>query len=795
MRTRYLALALLFLAAVAAPLLLRHDDARTAAQMAGPAPVPEEALEALEQGRYWRASRILRQYLAVTPDTAPETILLAAQAEAGWGGWPRVESLLEGVDWLDRAAGGSGWELLARSRFEQGEWTESEAAYRRYLEVAVDAGDRERGLVQAGQARALRQAERYAEAVAAFERAATSLPQIADWLAIFAAEAAAAAGDTTTVEANLTSVDADLAREWAWRLRATTYRSLGAYDRALRIATAAASELDAASDRAAAWELVGRIRLERGDTAGAGDAFRRAMAASASGSAAIDAARQLTELPGLTAADRLRIGRVYLRNGNRERGIAGLTAYLESGSGSEAERREIRFDVAEAYFELGDYDEAVSRLLRLEADSPGARLGSEALYLTGRAQYRQGKVDEALATLRRTADRYPGQPAATQALYLIADLRHDAGDVETARTFYRRAIESDVDSYEAGLSMMRLASMAIVDDRPRDALEIFERYRARYPNGRRYEQATYWAAKMYDRLGETQLARGRMRAVWEAAPIGYYGVRAADHLGGSLTDLVLEPSPPAAAGLEDEVARALLRLDLLREIGRDDAVAKEIDRLREHFEDRDGALYRAAEALNERGFTFDGISLGWRIHEREGAWNLRLLRIIYPFPYHDAILAEAEERGLDPWLVAGLIRQESMFDADIRSRAGAIGLMQIMPQTGRGLARAAGIAAFDESILEQPEINVHLGTAYLQEMLDRYDGRIPAVLAAYNAGPSRVARWREFPEWENQELFAERVPYSETRDYIRKVQLNRALYRMLYGGGATEAAPSGDSAR
>ncbi|MGH9459363.1 MAG: transglycosylase SLT domain-containing protein, partial [Thermoanaerobaculia bacterium] len=329
-------------------------------------------------------------------------------------------------------------------------------------------------------------------------------------------------------------------------------------------------------------------------------------------------------------------------------------------------------------------------------------------------------------------------------------------------------------------------SMDIVNGRLRDALEIFERYRARYPNGRRYQQATYWAGKMHERLGEPELARERMRELWASNPIDYYGIRAADYLGGSIADLALEPSPQPTDSLQGDVARAIVRLDLLREIGREDAIAEEIDRLRQHFDNRDGALYLVAEALNERGFTVAGVNLGWDIYGVEGAWNPRLLRIIYPFPYSGIVLAEAEERGLDPWLVAGLIRQESLFDADIRSAAGAVGLMQVMPPTGEDLARAAGIENFREELLEQAEINVHLGTAYLVEMLERYDRRIPAVLAAYNAGPTRVARWREFPEWSNQELFSERVPYAETRDYIRQVQLNRALYRMLYGDGEVE---------
>lgn len=780
MRSRYLVLAVLFLATALAPLVLRRSAQPNAADAPGAPGVPAEALEALKQGRYWRASRILRDYLAVAPDTTPETRLLAAQAEAGWGGWPRVERLLADASWLDRVAGGSGWELLGRSRFELGDWAASEAAYRQYLRVAADSGDRDRGLAEARQGLALTAAGKHGEALAAYDRAARHLPQLADWIHLFAADAAAGAGDTAEVSRRLVAMGPDLARERGWRMQARVYRKVNAYGDATRVAIDAANGLDDASARAEGWELAGRLRLERGDTAGARDAFRRAIEASAGSRAAVDAARQLSGLPGLTAADQLRIGRLYLRHGNLERAIAGLNAYLDTGEGAPAERAQIRYDLARAVFNAGRYDDAEARLLRLADEQVPDRIGAQALYLAARAQYRDGRVTESLATLRRTADRYPAEEAATEALYLVADLRHDAGALAEAREFYGRAIDSDHDSNEAGLAMMRLAGMAWADGEVKTALDIFERYRARFPNGRRYQQATYWAGRAYAALGDETMASERMVQTWKHDPFDYYGARAAEQLDGSLAEVRLEPSPEPGESLRGDVARALLRLDLLRELGRNDAADAEVDRIKRHFGERDGALYLVAEALNDRGYTFSGIALGWEIYRREKAWNARLLRIIYPFPYRSLLLAEARERGVDPYLVAGLIRQESMFSAAISSPVGAVGLMQIMPRTGAGLAQGAGISGFEDDMLKLPEINLHLGVRYFAEMLRRYDGNLPAVLAAYNAGPGRVTRWREFPEWKDPELFTERIPYTETRDYVKKVQQNRVLYRMLY---------------
>ncbi len=114
------------------------------------------------------------------------------------------------------------------------------------------------------------------------------------------------------------------------------------------------------------------------------------------------------------------------------------------------------------------------------------------------------------------------------------------------------------------------------------------------------------------------------------------------------------------------------------------------------------------------------------------------------------------------------------------SGAGAIGLMQIMPPTGRTLARAAGPENFEPELLRQPEVNVHLGTRYLRGMLDRFDGQLPLVLSAYNAGPTRAERWKDLPEARDAELFIDRIPYNETREYVRKVLVHRALYQALY---------------
>ncbi|MBI4409382.1 MAG: transglycosylase SLT domain-containing protein [Gemmatimonadetes bacterium] len=557
-------------------------------------------------------------------------------------------------------------------------------------------------------------------------------------------------------------------------------RRAGDLTGAARTAEAAANGLDAARGRARAWRQTGELRLALGDTAAARAALLRAMEAAPMVMAAVEAANLLYALPPGPADERLRVGRLYLRHGNLTRGIEALLAFLATSALPPVERAEIRLELGRAYFRAARYAEAERALLELAADAPSSAIAAEALFLAGRAQYRQGREADARATLLRTAERHPRERAAAEALFLLADFDHDDGRLESAREYYRRVADTRPELSQAGLALMRLGGMAWLAGDAARAAEIFDEYRGKQPDRPRYQQASYWAARAYQRAGAHSLAAERLREARRVEPLSYYGLRAAELLGEPPLGFAMEAAPALNPAWEAEVATAVARLDLLRELGLAEEAAFEVERLKRHFAQQDGKLYALAEALNERGYTYTGILIGREMQRREGAWNPRLLRIVYPFPYRNLVLAEAEERGLYPFLHAGLIRQESMYNAQVVSPAGAIGLMQLMPRTGRMLAQSAGVRRFAADLLEHPELNLHLGAAYLAELLGRY-GRRSAALAAYNAGPHRVSRWRAYPEFADDELFAERIPFAETREYLKAVQQNARLYALLYG--------------
>ena len=137
---------------------------------------------------------------------------------------------------------------------------------------------------------------------------------------------------------------------------------------------------------------------------------------------------------------------------------------------------------------------------------------------------------------------------------------------------------------------------------------------------------------------------------------------------------------------------------------------------------------------------------------------------------------------LEVGFVAGLTRRESLFDREVVSIANAVGLMQLLPRTAADVARRAGVPEFDSGQLTEAEVNLLLGTQYLSEMLDRFGGYKEAGLISYNAGPHRYLQWRDFAEREaDPELFVERIPFRETRDYVKAVTALENIYTRLYG--------------
>jgi soluble lytic murein transglycosylase len=153
----------------------------------------------------------------------------------------------------------------------------------------------------------------------------------------------------------------------------------------------------------------------------------------------------------------------------------------------------------------------------------------------------------------------------------------------------------------------------------------------------------------------------------------------------------------------------------------------------------------------------------------------------FPMPHRAVVLQRSRDIGLDPAYVYGLIRQESRFVTDARSGVGASGLMQVMPATARWTAKKIGMTNFNPEQLADRDTNIAIGSGYLKLVLDSFEGSMPLAAAAYNAGPTRPRAWRNGPVVEGA-IWAENVPFNETRDYVKKVLANTTQYAAVITG-------------
>jgi soluble lytic murein transglycosylase len=751
----------------------RAPAAAATALVRGP-DVPADVAQLLAQERNWRAARRLRDL--TNPQSDPELLLVAAKTEAGWGGWENVFDLLEGKDWLDRVGGGDGWYLLGRAYEQGGQWERAAAAYGKYVSLRADTGSAahrgERAVGELRHALALLRAGRVDDGVRALDHVRGDVPAVSGWVATLAAEALAERGDTARVRTFLVAEEDDLpspSRAWSARLRAHVAARDVAGARALAVAYR--QQATEPADRAALDLAAARAMLELRDTASARQRLRAALAESPS----VDAARLLTGIGGLTPDDRLAIATVYDRAGNKPRAIDGYRAFLAATPGN----ADVRLRLVRALFAAGRYADVDAAATPLYA--AGGAVGAEAMYLTGRAQYRRNQRPQARATFLRTAERFPGTPSAAEALFLVADIAHDADDLAGARAGYQRTAQRAPGTERAGLALMRLGGMAMVSRDYAAAQAAFDQGRgvdAYWP------QATYWAGRARAARGDSAGAAALYREVRAREPLSYYALQSASRLRQPYWPIPLRPdSATADADATETVAGWLYGIDLLRAAGLDAEAAAEVARRVKQAGASRALLYPLAEAINERGYTSQGIRIALALQEKDEPVSARFLRILYPLPYRGIIEGEARARELEPALVAAMIRQESWFNAKAVSGPGARGLMQVMPETGRGVAAGMGIRQWDAELLFNPEINVALGTRFLADQMRAYDGSLPSVFAAYNAGPGRIRTWSRFPEYRDEELFTERIPFVETRDYVKILTRNMALYRGLYEFG------------
>jgi soluble lytic murein transglycosylase len=235
-------------------------------------------------------------------------------------------------------------------------------------------------------------------------------------------------------------------------------------------------------------------------------------------------------------------------------------------------------------------------------------------------------------------------------------------------------------------------------------------------------------------------------------------------------------------------ARELLAIGLER------AAAREMKVLASKYAGNAGVQFLLADVYVRGGEPFKAngvLQRQFRQFIRHGGENIpqRFWQILYPLAYWETIRAEAERRGLDPYLVASIIRQESGFEPSTVSSAGAVGLMQIMPAEASRIAENGGLGAIARDDLFDPETNIAVGAAEYAQKLALMNGNHTLAIASYNAGESAVSRWLARTSMEDPDRFIEAIPYAETRLYVKTVTRNRSEYRRIYES-PSEAHPT-----
>ena len=740
-------------------------------------PTVDSARAEFEAGRYWHASQILRESGTDGALPTPSEVLLLARADAGWNNWEGVLAELEEAAWLDGIGGGEGRLLLARALEAAERWDEALQHYQRFRSTGAIAN--ESPWAASREAQVAARAGLWVPMLGALEAAGRRSPELSKWTVLRLARNSLESGDAEQALRILPMIRGDSAiAELAWDLEPRAWLVAGDTARALdRYAALLQGDLRAAQ-RGEAMEAIGALAAVSGDDQAARAAYEASLDAYPRGASAVRAAWGVLRTGTVDAEQALRSARILDQARENHQALQAYERHLVALSEAVQPEPAVQLARARLLSAVGTHQAAVVEFRKLvETDDPVFEL--RVLDEWHAARSRQGRRDAVRTIEGWIIDRFPESRQAVDIVVARANSALARGTYAEAAAGYERAIAMEPSHASAGLARMRLGQIRLQQNDEEAVLEVFGSYLEEFPNGQRWAEATYWVARSLEALGRDEDAREYLSEIRDRDVLSYYGV-----LVFNLLEEPFRPDVPAGPVSAPRIwlQSELRTLDLLVAAGLDAGVDAHIEGL---IARTDGSVPESldlADALIERGFAIAGINLGRDLLGSGAPQTKRLLRVLYPFPYRELVTREAHERGIDPILLAALIRQESAFTPAIHSPAGAIGLMQVMPSTGRDLARRQGIRGFTAASLETAEINLHLGTRFWLDMEQRYaDGKLPLVLSAYNAGPTRARRWRQLPEFEDPLRFTERIPFDETRGYVKNITRNIGLYQFLYG--------------
>jgi len=663
-------------------------------------------------------------------------------------------------------------------------------------------GTRSAGLARLAAGLALLEAERPSEAAAALRRADVARTALVDHAFLSLGRALAAAGDASAPAAYVEAAQARPQGPLACPARLLAGEALLEKEPARALA-ALEPATQACGRRPALLLLLARARLATGDRRGAAqlyDELDRDFPARDEGR---DAARALPKLasslprrtPAEAAARSLTKAAALARAGRHTDALRLLGA-LPLKQLPPADADAARVLRARSHLARGASRQAEAVLEAVPAGSPHE---AEAAFLLARIQARSLKSVDGYEDV---AARFPGSPWAEEALVALGNHFQKDALHDDALPHYRRLIEAFPDGRYVERATWRVGLGDLREGRHEEAAVAMERLARTRPRASITPGLLYWSGRARLQLGQTDRARTLYDEVVRRFKHSYHGQRAQEALeaqpppapevtlaadAGSVA-APTAAAPVAIAAPDDPLSaddRERLRQLLL--IGRLDEAADEARALNGSRT----ALATLAFVENRRGRLRPAINAMKRalpewVGEAGDQLPLEVWKILFPLEHADLLVRSADAQGLDPALVAALICQESTFDPGAVSVAGARGLMQIMPATGRSLARSLKVR-YSRGKLHDPAVALSFGTHYLKGLLDDFGGRPELALAAYNAGPHRVAAWTAEDPAISAEDFIESIPFTETRFYVTAILGAREEYRRLYGLVPAEA--------
>lgn len=480
----------------------------------------------------------------------------------------------------------------------------------------------------------------------------------------------------------------------------------------------------------------------------------------------------------LTRQERLLRTKILLREGGYAEAATTLTPLLEK----EPENGEARYLMGRILFAMKQYPQAIATLLPLTDRTLRSPFKLKALFLTGRASLRLGENSQAIAYLKRIPASFPRSRFADDALYLIGLNLEEQGDELAALDVYLRLIRSYPNGGWGDRARWQRAWGYYRQGNLQQAEHELEHILKDYPESPQTAQALYWRGRMLEEVGKSDLANQMyQRVVQEGTLDPYYEWRARERLrlkppefSPGLPPPMQSPGPPALAK-----ARELSQLGMWEDAAAEYWEVATADR------DQISLQWEACEALvqaNEFEKVVQIARSAVYTLLKNGSRDEVLTTFggfLYPRGFWPWVDRYVKETPLDPYLVTALIREESAFSPMAVSRAGARGLMQLMPRTAARVAEEIDLP--NPVDLNAPGHNIALGTRYLTGLHEQFGGNLILTLAAYNAGPHAVRRWLTDAPIRDLETFVEEIPYRETREYVKRVLGSYNRYRTLYG--------------